>query len=109
MTPVDGLTAFLTPTLGAGGVVLLVVLMVLRGTLVPRPTVDMMREDKDRQVELWKSLAEGRQQLIDIQQAQLDMLMGTAQTTERVLDAVSEAARSSSGGGGRALAQAPEE
>ncbi|MFD8226854.1 hypothetical protein ACFV16_22080 [Streptomyces massasporeus] len=104
----DGLNAFLTPTLGAGGVVLLVVLMVLRGTLVPRSTVDMMREDKNQQVELWKALAEGRQQFIDIQQAQLDMLLGTAQTTERVLDAVSEAARINRGGGGRALDQAPE-
>jgi hypothetical protein len=104
----DGFSAFLTPTLGAGGIVLLVVLMVLRGTLVPRSTVDMMREDAGRQVELWKALAEGRQGLIEIQQAQLDMLMGTAQTTERVLDAVSEAARANRGGGGRALDQAPE-
>ena len=105
----DGLTAFLTPALGAGGVVLLVVLMILRGALVPRSTVDMMREDKNQQVDLWRSLAEGRQQLIDIQQAQLDMMMGTAQTTERVLDAVSEAARSNRGGGGRALAPSSEE
>jgi hypothetical protein len=104
----DGFSAFLTPTLGAGGVVLLVVLMILRGTLVPRSTVDMMREDNGRQVELWKALAEGRQSLIDIQQAQLDMLMGTAQTTNRVLDAVSEAARDNRGGGGHALAQGPE-
>jgi hypothetical protein len=105
---VDGFSAFLTPTLGAGGIVLLVVLMILRGTLVPRSTVDMMREDSNRQMELYKSLAEGRQQLIEIQQAQLDMLMGTAQTTERVLDAVSEAARINRGGGGHALAQGPE-
>lgn len=104
----DGFTAFLTPTLGAGGVVLLVVLMILRGALVPRSTVDMMRTDKDQQVDLWRALAEGRQQLIDIQQTQLDMLMGTAQTTERVLDAVSEAARNNRGGGGRVLDQAPE-
>jgi hypothetical protein len=103
----DNFSAFLTPTLGAGGIVLLVVLMVLRGLLVPRSTVDMIREDKQQQVELWKTLAEGRQQLIDVQQSQLDMLMGTAQTTERVLDAVSEAARISQGGGGRALDQAP--
>jgi hypothetical protein len=105
----DGFSAFLTPTLGAGGIVLLVVLMVLRGTLVPRSTVDMMREDSNRQVELWKALAEGRQGLIEIQQAQLDMLMGTAETTERVLNAVSEAARDNRGGGGRALAQSPQE
>ncbi|WP_030248049.1 hypothetical protein [Streptomyces sp. NRRL S-455] len=104
----DGFTAFLTPTLGAGGIVLLVVLMVLRGALVPRSTVDMMREQANQQVQLWQTLAEGRQELIEIQQAQLDMLMGTAQTTERVLHAVSEAARDNRGGG-RALAQAPEE
>jgi hypothetical protein len=105
---VDNFTAFLTPTLGASGIVVLVVLLILRGLLVPRSTVDMMREDKQKQIELWQALAEGRQQLIEIQQAQLDMLMGAAQTTERVLDAVSEAARINRGGGGRVLDQAPE-
>jgi hypothetical protein len=105
----DGLTAFLTPTLGAGGVVLLVVLMVLRGLLVPRSTVDLVVQDKDKQIDVWRTLAEGRQEMIDLQQSQLDLLMGTARTTERVLDAVSEAARLNRGGGGRALAQTSEE
>ncbi|MFH8805246.1 hypothetical protein ACH4F6_37850 [Streptomyces sp. NPDC017936] len=106
----DGLATFLTPTLGAGGVVLLVVLMVLRGALVPRSTVDLVVADKDRQIDVWRSLAEGRQEMISLQQTQLDLLMGTAQTTERVLDAVSEAARMArEGGGGRALAQTPED
>lgn len=105
MTPVDGFAAFLTPTLGAGGVVLLVVLMVLRGALVPRSTVDLVVQDKDRQIDVWRSLADGRKEMIDLQQSQLDLLMGTAVTTERVLDAVSEAARANrEGGGGRALA-----
>ena len=103
------MNAFLTPTLGAGGVVLLVVLMVLRGLLVPRSTVDMMRENQQQQADAWKALAEGRQELVDIQQRQLDLLMGTAQTTERVLDAVSEAARRNRGGGGHALAQADDQ
>lgn len=105
----DGLAGFITPTLGAGGVVLLVVLMVLRGLLVPRSTVDLVVQDKNDQITLWKTLAEGRQEMIDLQQSQLDLLMGTARTTERVLDAVSEAARSSRGGGGRALVQTPDE
>lgn len=105
----DDLTAFITPALSAGGLVLVAVLMVLRGTLVPRSTVDMMREDKDQQIAAWRGLAEGREQLIDIQQKQLDLLSGTAATTERVLDAVSEAARANRGGGRRALAQAQED
>lgn len=105
----DGLTAFLTPALGAGGVVMLVVLMVLRGLLVPRSTVDLVVQDKNEQIAVWRTLAEGRQEMIDLQQSQLSLLMGTAVTTERVLDAVSEAARSNRGGGGRALAQTPDE
>lgn len=106
----DGFATFLTPTLGAGGVVLLVVLMVLRGALVPRSTVDLVVQDKDRQIAVWRALAEGRQEMIDLQQSQLNLLMGTAVTTERVLDAVSEAARANRGGGdSRALAQTPEE
>lgn len=89
--------------------VVLIVLLILRGLLVPRSTLDMVREEKQQQVDAWRMLAEGRQQLIDVQQKQIDLLMGTAQTTERVLDAVSEAARSARGGDGRALVQAPEE
>jgi hypothetical protein len=103
---VDGFATFITPTLGAGGVVLLVVLMVLRGLLVPRSTVDMVVADKDRQIDVWRALADGRLSMIELQQSQLDLMMGTARTTERVLDAVSEAARRSQGGGDRALAQA---
>jgi hypothetical protein len=103
------MTSFLTPTLGAGGVVLLVVLMVLRGLLVPRSTVDLVVQDKDRQIDVWRALAEGRLEMIELQQSQLDLLMGTARTTERVLDAVSEAARINREGGGRALAQTSEE
>lgn len=105
----DGMTGLLTPTLGAGGVVLLVVLMVLRGLLVPRSTVDLVIQDKNDQIALWKTLAEGRQEMIGLQQSQLDLLMGTARTTERVLDAVSEAAWTNRGGGGHALVQTPEE
>lgn len=106
----DDLTAILTPAMSAGGVVLIAVLMVLRGTLVPRNTVDMLRQDKDAQIDLWRQLAEGRQEVIGIQRTQLDLLSGTARTTERVLDAVSEAARANREGGSRAeLAQAPKE
>ncbi|MER7488706.1 hypothetical protein ABTY20_22935 [Streptomyces sp. NPDC126497] len=109
MTAVDGFATFLTPTLGAGGIVVMVVLMVIRGALVPRSTVDLVVQDKDRQIEVWRTLAEGRQEMIGLQQAQLDLLMGTAVTTERVLDAVSEAARANREGSGRALAQTPDE
>lgn len=103
----DSLASFLTPTLGAGGIVVLVVVLILRGLLVPRSTLDMVRTDKDQQIEAWRTLAEGRQELIDVQQRQIDLLMGTARTTERVLDAVSEAARTNRREGeGHAVVQA---
>jgi hypothetical protein len=105
----DGFATFLTPTLGASGIVVLIVILVLRGALVPRSTVDLVVQDKDRQIEVWRTLAEGRQEMIDLQQSQLELLMGTAVTTERVLDAVSEAARFNREGGGRALAPTPDE
>lgn len=110
MSPLEGFGAFLTPTLGAGGVVMFVVLLILRGALVPRSTLDLVVAEKNEQVATWRALAEGRQELIDLQQRQLDMLMGTAQTTERVLDAVSEAASATREGGGRAaLAPTPDQ
>jgi ParB-like chromosome segregation protein Spo0J len=102
---VQEFTSSLPPAIGAGGIVLVVVLMVLRGLLVPRSTVDMLSAAKDQQAETWRALAEGRQAMIDEQQKQIDMLLDAAQTTRRVLEALPEAARlNREGGGGRAMA-----
>lgn len=105
----DNLAPFLTPALGAAGLVTLAVILILRGSLVPRSTLEMMRADKDREVDTWKAVAERSQELIQVQQNQIAMLMEGNRTTQRVIEALPEAARLSREGGGHALAQAPEE
>lgn len=99
---------YLASPLGATGLLSLTVVLVLRGKLVPRSTLEMMRADRDREVETWKAIAERRSQLIDVQQHQIAMLLEGNRTTQRVIEALPEAARLSREGGSGALAQAPE-
>jgi hypothetical protein len=104
------LTSYLPSTLGAGAIVAMAVLMIFRGLLVPRATLDMVREDKQQQIDTWKTLAEDRKKIIEEQAKQIDMLLESAQTTRRVLEALPEAARLNREGAGRAaLAQTPQE
>jgi hypothetical protein len=104
---VNELTGLITPTLGAGGILVLVVLMVLRGLLVPRSTLDMVREEKDKQIATWQLIAEKAQELNAVQAAQIDALMSTTQTTRSVLEAVGEAARLNRAEGGGAREEVP--
>lgn len=103
------LAPFLTPALGTAGLVVLAVILILRGSLVPRSTLDMMRADKDREVATWRAIAERSEELIRVQQGQINLLLEGNRTTQRVIEALPEAARLSREGGGHALDQAPEE
>lgn len=85
-------TAFLTPTLGAGGIVILVVVMILRGDLVPRRQADAVAAVKDEQIALYRGLYEGAMEVGRERDRQIASLMETARTTRRVLEAIPEAA-----------------
>lgn len=91
-------TTFLTPTLGVGGIVLLVVVMLLRGDLVPRRQVDAVVALKDEQIRLYRGLYEGSMQLHGTKDQQIAALMETSRTTRRVLEAIPEAAGLTEGG-----------
>lgn len=92
-------TAFLTPTLGVGGIVLLVVVMLLRGDLVPRRQVEAMSSMKDEQIALYRGLYEGAMEVSRTRDEQIASLMETARTTRRVLEAIPEAAGVTEGDG----------
>lgn len=92
-------TTFLTPTLGVGGIVLMVVIMLLRGDLVPRRQADAVNTVKDQQIALYKELYEGAMEINRTREAQLASLMETARTTRRVLEAIPEAAGVTEGDG----------
>lgn len=108
---VSELTSYLSPAIGSGGVVVLVVILVLRGLLVPRSTLDMVRAEKDQQVETWRAIAERAQELTSVQQDQIVSLLDTARTTRHVLEVLPEAARRNRGEDDRAevVPAAPEE
>jgi peptidoglycan hydrolase CwlO-like protein len=97
-------TSFLTPTIGATGLLALAVILILRGSLVPRRTVDQMRADKDSQIAIWKDAYATSQRAVEMKDRQIDTLLEAARTTTHVVTAVSEAAGLNSGRSHRALA-----
>lgn len=65
----------------AGALVALVVLLILRGQLVPKATVDDVRADRD----MWKTAYENEQHRSKELTGQVTALMEVARTTERVM------------------------
>lgn len=100
-------SAFLTPTIGATGLLALAVILIFRGSLVPRSTVNQMRADKEAQIQMWRDAYEMSQRAVDLKERQIDALLEATRTTSHVVAAVSEAAGLNSGGS-HALAS-PEE
>lgn len=85
-------TAFLTPTLGAGGIVVIAVVMLLRGDLVPRRQVDALLKTKDDQIVFLNSANESLNGALAKRDTQLAEMMVTARTARRVVEALPDAA-----------------
>lgn len=100
---------FVTPTLGVGGLLALAVLLILRGSLVPRSVVEQMRQDKDAQIQVWQSAYEKSQTAVETKDRQIDALLEAAKTTTHVVTALSEAAGMNSGRSRHALAPSQED
>lgn len=100
---------FLTPTIGATGLLALAVILIFRGALVPRSTVDQMRKDKDAAIAMWKGAYETSQRAVEMKDRQIDTLLEAARTTTHVVSAVSEAAGLNAGRTRHALAPAEED
>lgn len=98
--------AMLTPTLGAGGLLALVVVLILRGALVPRSTFDIMREDKDKQIESWRTAYTRALQVQDEQRGQISALLEANKVTTHVVQSLPRAAGLSGRDGHRELAEA---
>lgn len=86
-------TAILTPTLGATGLLAVVVLMVLTGRLVPRASLEELRADKDKQIDTWRTAYERALEVQDVQRGHIRELMEANRTTTDVIQAVGQAAR----------------
>lgn len=99
-------TAVLTPSLGATGLLALVVVLILRGALVPRSTFDIMREDKDKQIEIWRTAYETGVSIQDIQREQISALLEANRTTTHVIQSLPRAASLNERSGRHELAEA---
>lgn len=81
-------TALLTPSLGAGGLLAVVIFMILTGRLIPRNQVDDLRTDKDQQIEIWKAAYEKAMEGQVVQREHIRALMEANETTTRVIQAL---------------------
>lgn len=99
-------TAMLTPSLGAGGLLAVVIFMILTGRLVPRSHLDDMRTDKDKQIDMWRTAYETAMEGQTVQRDHITALMDANQTTTRVIQALPVGSRNERGS--HALAEADE-
>lgn len=98
-------TTVLTPSLGATGLLAAVVILILTGRLVPRSTLDDLRTDKDKQIELWRTAYETSMSAQDVQREQISALLEATRTTTHVIQALPVSRNERSG---HALAEAEE-
>ncbi len=90
----------LPPSIGATGLLAVVVLMILRGALVPRKVHEDRIADKDAQIQAWKDAYNKSEETNEIQQGHIDVLLQAGQTTRHVLEALPKAAAQMNGTGG---------
>lgn len=104
----DDWSGFLTPALGTAGLLTLAIVLILRGALVPRSTLEMLRRDNEREVGIYRDIITARDETIKTQAEQINMLLEGNRTTLRVVESLPEAARLNREGGRDVLAPAPE-
>lgn len=84
-------TKFLTPDVGAIGILVLVVLLILWGILLPKATVRSLLTAKDEQIDLYKAAYEKGLETIGIKDQQIGQLMEMARTTTHVIESLPRA------------------
>lgn len=85
---------------GAGTVVIIIVISILRGWLVPRRVMQDRMSDKDRSLadvrrerDLWRSAAQAKDATIAVQARQFDELYEAARVTRDILSAIPKAVK----------------
>lgn len=79
---------FFSPDVGAVGILVLVVLLILWGMLLPRSTVRALLAAKDEQITLYRDAYEKSAKTVEIQNRQIGQLMEMARTTTHVIEAI---------------------
>lgn len=78
--------SFITPTVGATGLLAVVVGLILLGKLVPKSSVDDMRRDKDQQIQLWHQAYENTVAANNIERENAKSLFSLAESVMQYLD-----------------------
>ncbi len=84
-------TSMLTPSLGATGLLAVVVVLILTGRLVPKTALEDLRTDKDKQIETWRGAYEKALEVQDAQREHIAALLDATRTTTRVIQALPRA------------------
>lgn len=79
---------FVSPDVGAVGVLVLVVLLILWGKLLPRGTVKSLLDAKDEQIRIYRDAYDKSAKTVEIQNRQIGQLMEMARTTTHVIEAL---------------------
>jgi uncharacterized oligopeptide transporter (OPT) family protein len=82
---------FLTPDVGAIGILVIVVMLILWGILLPKATVRSLLIAKDEQIALYKTAYEQGLETIGVKDRQIGQLMEMARTTTHVIEAIPQA------------------
>lgn len=83
---------FFTPDVGAIGILVTVIFLILWGMLVPKSTLNSMLQVKDQQIDMYKTAYETSMDAVRIRDEQIGQLMDMARTTERVIESLPQAA-----------------
>ncbi len=87
-------TQLITPSIGATGLLAVVVILVLTGRLLPKTGVDERMADKDKQIDTWRAAYEKALEVQDVQRTLLTAMTEANQTTRNVIQALPRAAGS---------------
>lgn len=82
------ITDLASPATGATGILALVVILILRGLLIPRRVLEERIADKDKQIELWQKAWNKSEAAREIQAQQMTMYLEMARTTTAVIQAI---------------------
>lgn len=84
-------TKLLSPDIGAIGILVMVVMLILWGILLPKATVRSLLASKDEQIALYKDAYEKSMETIGIKDRQIGQLIEMGETTRHVIESIPKA------------------
>lgn len=89
----DLVNALPVGTMGASGLLAVVILLILRGNLIPRNTYEERMKDKEDQVEYYRTAYESERARNDELTGMVGTLVDAGKTTEYVMESLHQASQ----------------